>query len=151
MNVLRAKPTDAETLSRIARSAKAHWGYPESWLQQWQVELTITPEAIKAHPTFIATDAGRIIGVCMLKLAESTASIEHMWVLPDAMGRGVGRALFVQAEIEARSSGAVNLCIISDPHAEEFYIRMGAKIVGHLPARMDQTERFLTLLEKPLV
>ncbi len=54
----------------------------------------------------------------------------HLWVLPEAMGRGVGRSLFSHALERARILGFRELEIESDPNAEGFYQRMGAHRVG---------------------
>ena len=54
----------------------------------------------------------------------------HLWVLPEAMRRGVGRSLFSHALERARNLGFRELEIESDPNAEGFYQRMGAQRVG---------------------
>jgi hypothetical protein len=43
LRMRRAVFGDAERLSQIARTAKAHWGYPEAWLAAWAPVLSITP------------------------------------------------------------------------------------------------------------
>ncbi|HTO03326.1 MAG TPA: hypothetical protein VL069_06475, partial [Opitutus sp.] len=59
----RAKPSDAAALTALAFAAKRHWGYPESWIQAWTEQLTITPEFIGAHPTVVALREGEPLGV----------------------------------------------------------------------------------------
>ena len=73
-----------------------------------------------------------------------------MWVVPAAMRRGIGRALFAACEQEARRRGATRVKIEADPHAEEFYARMGARTIGREPAPMEGVERFLPIMEKAL-
>ncbi len=150
MKIRRALPNDAGALTEIAVAAKSHWGYPPRWMLQWQAELTITPEYIAAHPTFVATIEDTRAGFVALQPKPGEASVDHLWVLPGFMGQGVGRALFEQAETAARASGARRLMIVGDPHAENFYTRMGAKVYGHEPANMDGQARLLPLLEKTL-
>jgi hypothetical protein len=36
MQIVRAKPEDAETLTEIAHAAKRHWDYPERWIEAWR-------------------------------------------------------------------------------------------------------------------
>jgi GNAT superfamily N-acetyltransferase len=150
MKIVEARPDDAAELSSIARSAKAHWGYPESWLKRWSDVLTITPGYISANPTFCAISDGRIVGFCGLILRGGEAQLDHLWVLPSALGMGAGRHLFEFAEKFARNSHADILKVESDPHAEEFYIHMGATRYGQVSAGIDGHERFLPLLEKAL-
>ncbi|WP_038169097.1 GNAT family N-acetyltransferase [Verrucomicrobium sp. BvORR106] len=150
MNIARARAKDAEALTRIAIAAKRHWGYPSTWMQQWKNALTVTSEYIAEHPTFIANTESEIVGFCALQINGVEAFLDHLWVLPASMKKGVGRALFEHAENHARKVGATHLTIEGDPHAVEFYMRMGARIYGRRQADMDGQERFLPLLEKAL-
>jgi GNAT superfamily N-acetyltransferase len=156
MRIDPARPEDAVALTAIAHAAKRHWGYPEEWIARWSGLLTITPEYLATHPVLVAVMAGRVVGFCALALAAgeggrpATAQLDHLWVLPDAMGQGVGRALFNAAEIHARSSGAARLWLEGDPHAEGFYLRMGMVRFGAVPAPMDGQARELPLMEKLL-
>lgn len=150
MNIERAVAGDAGTLTTIALAAKSHWGYPESWIRHWSDVLTITADYIGKHPTFVANVDRQKVGFCAIQLHGGDAVLDHLWVLPSAMRRGVGRALFQQAEESARAHGAVRLTITGDPHAEAFYCRMGATVYGREPAHMDGQERHLPLLAKAL-
>jgi GNAT superfamily N-acetyltransferase len=51
--------------------------------------------------------------------------LEHLWVLPDWMGQGIGRALFRHAAERAAARGALSLTIEADPNAEPFYLPHG--------------------------
>lgn len=150
MHILIAQPEDAEALTAIAFAAKRHWGYPESWIQAWSEELTFTAADLREPHTYKAVIDGRITGVCTLKLKIGEAEITALWVSPAFIGLGIGRALFANAEAVAKSSGASRLTILSDPHAEGFYRRMGAVAYGQHPASMDATPRFLPQMEKLL-
>src|SRR5437899_12760341 len=97
MQITRAKPDDAATLTAIALAAKRHWGYPAEWLESWRDVLTVLPESIAAHETYAAIDEGRTVGFYALGHKGRGMELLHLWVLPDAMGRGVGRALFTHA------------------------------------------------------
>ena len=141
---------DADALTEIAFAAKRHWRYPENWIRQWQEALTITPEYVATNPAFVAVLQGEIVGFGAVQIGAGEAVLDHLWVLARFMGRGVGRALFQHAEEIARASGAARMKIVGEPHAEQFYSRMGAKVYGREPAGMDGEARFLPLLEKSL-
>ena len=143
IEIRRANPEEADTLTEIAHAAKRHWNYPESWIQQWQTDLTISGEFIRTHEVFAATINGEIAGCCALVMTDSLAEIEHMWIRPEQMGSGVGRALFEYARARAVERGASVLELSADPYAEGFYARMGAKRVGEIPADMDGQMRVL--------
>ena len=143
IEIRRAHPEEADILTEIAHAAKRHWNYPESWIQQWQTDLTITREFITSHEVFAATINGEIAGCCALVVTDSLAEIEHMWIRPEQMGSGVGRALFEHARARAVERGATVLELSADPNAEGFYARMGAKRIGEVPADMNGQSRVL--------
>src|SRR5215213_4440101 len=93
IDIRRATSNDSERATELARLAKAHWGYPAEWLEAWRDDLSITPDAIEKHRTFVASIDGVVVGVCQLQEGEVGAMLEHVWVDPSCHGQGVGRAL----------------------------------------------------------
>ncbi len=150
IELVRAQPHHAGELSAIARAAKAHWGYPPHWLEQWRELLTLTPEFIARHETYVAQRDGRTTGFYALVETPDTFSLEHLWVLPERMGEGIGRALFQHAAGRAAAGGASRLTIESDPQAEPFYLHLGAKRVGAVMSEVDGQPRELPLLSYDL-
>ncbi len=146
MEILRARPDDAEALTRISFAAKRHWGYPETWIERWQESLTITPEFVHHNEVYGAVFEEVMIGFYALSGEGGELELEHLWVLPGFIGTGVGRALFEHALGRAAASGAEVLSIESDPNAEGFYLRMGARRVGEVSYAMDGRRRTLPLL-----
>ena len=142
----RAQPGDAGVLTRVAFAAKAHWGYPERWMERWREGLTITPEFIRRNEVHVATVEGEQAGFYALAGEGRRIELEHLWVLPERMGAGVGRALFEHAVRTAASLGAETMGIEADPNAEGFYRRMGAERVGEIVYEIDGRERVLPLL-----
>ena len=150
MNLRAAQPDEADRLTAIAHAAKRHWGYPEAWIRQWRDTLTITPDYLARHPTFVIERDGTVVAFASLLSQGSVAVLDHLWVLPSEMKQGFGRALFLQAEKTARAAGVTQLKVTADPHAEEFYRKMGLVTVGREEASLDGHERFLPLMEKTL-
>lgn len=146
--ITRATPDQAETLTQIAFAAKRHWGYPERWIQIWSPILTISPEFIEQYETYGAYLKEELAGFCAISIIEDDrASVEHMWVLPEYMGKGVGAELFRHMLSRCKELGARILEIESDPNAHGFYERMGAKQVGQVVGDVDGQPRILPLLE----
>jgi GNAT superfamily N-acetyltransferase len=58
------------------------------------------------------------------------SNLEDLWVLPDYIGKGVGKTLFKHAIQQAKLSGAERLELDADPNAAPFYTRMGCQVVG---------------------
>jgi GNAT superfamily N-acetyltransferase len=140
IEIRRAQPTEAEILTAIAHAAKRHWNYPEDWIEQWKLDLTITPEFIGENEVFVALVDEQIAGCCALVLTGGLAEIEHMWMRPEQMGSGIGRALFEHAKRRAEERGARILELSADPNAEGFYAHMGAKRIGNIQAGMSGDE-----------
>jgi N-acetylglutamate synthase-like GNAT family acetyltransferase len=143
MQIRRARPDEADTLTEIAHAAKRHWNYPEKWMAQWRADLTITPDFIANNEVFVAVAGGDIAGCCALVVGDSLAELEHMWIDPQQMGNGVGRALFEYTRQRAQELGLNELELSADPNAEGFYKRMGAKRIGEIQADMDGQPRVL--------
>ena len=146
MQIVRAKPDDAAVLTDIAFAAKRHWKYPESWIESWRDLLTIQPEFIASHETYAALVDGRTVGFYALAGTDDKLNLLHLWVLPNEMGRGLGRALFIHALARSRALGFKNLEIESDPNAEGFYKRMGAHRIGASIKEVDGQRRELPIL-----
>jgi len=145
--ILRARSDQAKTLTQIAFAAKRHWGYPEQWIQLWTPMLTITPEFIEQRETYVALLGDEPVGFCAISLADEKASLEHLWVLPKNIGKGVGRDLFNFILSRCRELGARVLEIESDPNAQGFYEQMGASKVGEVVGEVHGQPRILPLLE----
>lgn len=142
MQIRRGRPGEHAELSALALAAKAHWGYDARDLDRWRGDLTLTAEAIRAQPTFVAELDGRIAGFAQLGDTPGGIELDHFWVHPDCMGQGVGRALLRHAQVEASRLGYVQLLIDADPNAEGFYLACGALRTGARPApTVDAPER----------
>ena len=143
IQIRRATPDEAETLTSIAHAAKRRWNYPEKWIEHWKDDLTITPDFINHNEVYVAVVDGVIAGCCALVVSDSLAELEHMWIDPQQMRTGVGRALFEHTKQRAKQLGLTELELSADPNAEGFYERMGAMRIGEVQAEMDGQPRVL--------
>ena len=57
-----------------------------------------------------------------------------LWIEPTHMRRGVGRRLWDHAMAAARAIGFTAVLIDAEPHAEGFYVAMGAERIGAVPS-----------------
>jgi GNAT superfamily N-acetyltransferase len=121
----------AATLTEIAWDAKRLWGYPDEWMEAWRDELLVTADVIQTHETWIAERGGRQVGFYVLRrLPDGSGAIDHLWVRPDSMRLGIGSRLLEHALARAQMAGMPTLSIVSDPNAEMFYLKHGARRVG---------------------
>ena len=57
-----------------------------------------------------------------------------MWVRPQNMRQGIGKALIAHAITKAKERGAKQMRIDADPNATAFYLSCGAYRIGAVPA-----------------
>jgi len=132
-----ARADEHAALTAIAMQAKAHWGYAQADLVRWRADLTVTGASIAALPTVLAERDGMVLGFFQLRLDAAGADLEHLWVQPDQIGQGIGRALLMRALDEIAEAGHGTLHIDADPHAERFYRACGALRVGVVAAPIE--------------
>src|SRR4051812_34574248 len=109
MNIRAAQATDAPALSALAFGAKAYWGYPSYLLEAWRPELTISAIAASEQPTFVAMIGDEMAGFYSLSPHDKSWELNHFWVSPQFMRRGVGRGLLPHALQTATAAGAVEI------------------------------------------
>lgn len=143
IQIRRAQPEEAAALTEIAHAAKRHWGYPENWIEHWKDDLTITPDFITTNEMYVAINGEEIAGCCALVMRDSLAELEHMWIRPEHMGNGVGRALFNKIVARAMAFDAKAVELSADPNAEGFYKRMGATRIGEVRSEIEGQPRAL--------
>jgi GNAT superfamily N-acetyltransferase len=155
MEIVRATPELAGALTAISLAAKRYWKYPESWIEAWTPQLTITPEYVAACPTYAALEDEQPVAFYALVLwpaaaGELRAQLDHLWLRPDWIGRGLGRTLFEHAVATARQLGAADLFLEAEPNAEPFYRHMGARRTGERIGEIEGQPRVLPLMELTL-
>jgi GNAT superfamily N-acetyltransferase len=142
--IRRADGNDADALTTIALAAKSYWKYPETWIRQWRDQLTVTAAYTGEHRVFLIQIDDAVGGFYSLNGNGSTLELDHLWIDPAHIGRGLGRRLLEHATAQARDAGARRIEIDSDPHAESFYEHFGARGIGKTPAPMEgEPERYL--------
>jgi len=124
---------DLPALGDVAMRSKAHWGYDQAFLDACQEELS--PTEADLGPGLVTWDDGRPRAIAHLVPGGAEAELYLLFVAPEAMGRGIGRALFDWALAQASAAGASTLALDADPFATPFYTRMGMVQVGEVPSQ----------------
>lgn len=126
-----AEAGDAALLSALALRSKAHWGYSAEFLQACRKELTYDADYLHANTVFVAEHDGSVVGFYALeRVSANDAELGAMFVEPDYIGRGFGRALISHAKETASRLGFGVIVIQGDPNAVEFYQAAGAAPCG---------------------
>ena len=87
-------------------------------------------------PFQVAVDGGVICGFSAVALVKGERMLDHLWLEPSHIGRGLGRALFNLSVQDARAMGWDSFTIAADPYAEKFYLKMGAVRIGERESKI---------------
>ena len=150
ISIRRALPREADLLTQIALSAKDQWGYPERWMEIWMPQLTFSPEYFEENESWAAVLDNKPIAFYTLQEKHGNAWIEDLWVLPEYIGQGVGRQLFLDAKSRACHKGYKTLQLEADPNAIGFYEKMGMHKIGERYSEVDGQLRILPIMEMDL-
>jgi GNAT superfamily N-acetyltransferase len=133
VDIIRAVPDQAQTLQALARASKQHWGYSSAYMQAWTHDKTLTADFIARHPVFYAADGAAVAGFYALEWNTPDCELKHLWINPNYIGQGIGKRLFTHLIAQLRTLGVQTCKIVAEPHAEGFYLRMGAIRIGEQP------------------
>jgi GNAT superfamily N-acetyltransferase len=122
-----ASADEAEALHALSVRSKAHWGYDAAFMALAAAALVLRADWIAAGRVRVAESGGAPVGVAAILApdAAGVAELEHLFVDPGAMGRGVGAALLADVVALAEGEGARTVRVLSDPQARGFYERHG--------------------------
>jgi ribosomal protein S18 acetylase RimI-like enzyme len=129
MKIIRpALPEDAEAISALAVRSKAHWGYTAEQMSVFTRELVLSPAAVTEHRAHVIADDDGIVGFyTLLRRDDDEAELEHIFVDPTCLRRGLGAMLLRHACLVANRLAFRRLVTQSDPNAAGFYEAMGAR------------------------
>jgi GNAT superfamily N-acetyltransferase len=124
--IRRAQAADEPRMREIAAAAKGHWGYDAERVRSWAGSL----ELAGLEEAWVAEEQRGVVAWTAILPGPSVCILEHLWVDPKLMGRGLGAALFERAVERARELGGNWLQWESEPNATGFYEKLGGVQVG---------------------
>jgi len=145
VNIERALLEDLEVLNEISFTAKAFWNYPKEWLDLWKDDMKLTFDDITQQHVYKLIQDHNIIGFCAIFESADHYEIEHLWILPSAIGKGYGRYLMDYCLKEVIKKDKPVL-VVADPNAEGFYQKQGFKTYAQKESL--PKGRFLPLMRK---
>lgn len=128
------EPIECDAITLLCLRSKAYWGYDAAFMEACRSELSVSVENLTANYCRVACGEAQLIGFVEISVDEETAELEKLFVEPDAMGSGVGKALLEDAVLACKAMGVSKLAIAADPGAVPFYKRMGAEVIGETPS-----------------
>ena len=121
-----ASVADASRLAEIARAAYEHYverigGPPRPMVADYA-------EVVDRGGVVVAEAGDVVVGMILVERTEEGFLIDYLAVDPDHQGRGIGRALLVHAEDQARRAGQDSLYLYTHELMSEnlkLYARLG--------------------------
>jgi len=124
ITVRAARAADEERLRELTFESKAHWGYDRDLVRSWADGLSFPGDCER----WVAEADGELLAWAGLTPpADGIAVLDHLWVDPAAMGRGLGSRLFRLTADRARELGAERLEWSAEPNALGFYEKLGGR------------------------
>ncbi len=128
-----ASAADLAALSALCLRSKAYWNYDAAFLEACRSELTLSASDLD-DAIAVTRQPHRFTGIVQVALLGQTATLERLFIEPDLIGQGLGKALLHWAVDQARSAGALQLRIEADPGAAPFYLAQNATQIGSVPS-----------------
>ena len=148
MTIEKAINTDHEILTEITKRSKAHWGYSEEQIIEWNDNLTISKNYIESNATFKLLDENKVIGYYSYIIEKPGVKLDNLFVLPEYIGKGFGKYLVNDFLTRMRNQKIKKIILDSDPNAEEFYLKIGFKKIGEFETSIKN--RFMPIMEMNL-
>ena len=138
--------SEAKYLSDLSSRSKAYWPYDEEYLRQVALMTHVTENDILSWHFRIAEVDENVLGFSGVVSVKGEYMLDHLWIEPAYIGKGIGKALFKDAVKCAKKMGWTKFTIAADPYAEKFYLKQGAKRIGERESKI-KPGFFLPLLE----
>ncbi len=134
-----AQPADAPALAAMVAALAAHHGEAAAAAAEALARDLFAPGAelwLAALVAERAAGGGTPVGYAVVfrayhvELAESAAIVQHLYVAPEARGRGVGAALMRACRARGRAWGCAQLGVAAradNAAAQRFYERQGMR------------------------
>ena len=133
MEIRTATAGDVPALQRIFRQASLSNEGDRPLFVEHPELLDWADTPVREQRTRVAVVDGRLVGFHSLLVVNGVVELEDLFVDPDAMGTGVGRALTDDAAARAKEQGFDAVEVDANPHAKAFYAKAGFEDLGVTP------------------
>jgi GNAT superfamily N-acetyltransferase len=119
---------DGERLREIAIASKGLWGHDPVRVHDWASGLDLSDKRLQESESYVAEVGGRAVGwVEVLPAENGVCVLDHLWVEPAWVDKGVGSRLFGFAASRGARLGGRTMEWEAEPNATGFYEKMGGR------------------------
>jgi GNAT superfamily N-acetyltransferase len=146
MSIEKAINSNHQILTQITKKSKAFWGYSEEQIEIWSKFLTVTSGYIDANTVYKLSVENQIVGYySFFNQDEKTVKLDNLFVLPEYIGKGLGRLLMEHFLLNIDKTNANKITLNSEPNAESFYSKLGFVKVGEIETSIK--DRYMPIME----
>lgn len=146
MNIERAIPSDSKELSDLTFQSKAHWGFSSEQMELWRDKLMVNPDYFEQAEVFKLVHETAILAYySFIELTPNRVKLDNMFIQASHIGTGLGKLMMKHFLKEARRRNYQSIELDAEPKAEQFYAKMGFKVIGQLETSIKN--RFLPIME----
>lgn len=122
-----AEPGERRELGNLHRRSSYAWEEDRPLLDRHPEVFGVAAEAIAGGRVRVAVgEDGRLLGFATVEVRpDGACELEDLFVEPEAMGRGVGRALVRDAQARARAGDCPRMTVVAHARTAGFYERLG--------------------------
>jgi GNAT superfamily N-acetyltransferase len=134
---VRAREQSLEDINQLIARSRAHWRWPEGYLEAALPWHQIDSAYLRNHHCFEAVDSQVRLVAFFSIVAGERVVLDNLWVTPELIGSGIGRLACLHVLRLAHEQGWTDLWVMPDPPAEGFYRKMGFTDTGErVPSRV---------------
>lgn len=131
ISVRGATNDDLTLLNHIYYHSKAYWGYDKKFLDNFMSVYKLDEAYLANNVVKIFSLNNHPIGYYGFFLEEDgSIELDHLFLLPDYIGKGFGRPLWQACCETAKGLGKTEFILWSELGAESFYAKMGCEKIG---------------------
>jgi GNAT superfamily N-acetyltransferase len=121
-----AESTERDRLDALHRRSSFVWAEDRAMLEAHPDALGVSPNAIIEQRVRVAVgEPEQLLGFSVVVLDGSVCELDDLFVDPDVMRRGIGRALVEDAATNAVAAGCRSMAVIAHPRNFPFYESVG--------------------------
>ncbi len=140
-----ADMSELHDLNKLIRFSKGHGGYSTEFLDAFMNKWGLTKEYMSENQVAILEENEIKCGIFSFNCGNRGAvELTVFFVNNQLIGKGIGKKLWKAASRYALEKKWEKFELISDPNAEKFYEKMGAKKIGEVESFPG---RFVPLME----
>lgn len=137
-----ARPAERRPLEELQRRASVHEPMYRKQLEAHPDAIELHAEQIRAGAVRVAEHGGAVVGFAvLLGPIAGRCELDGLFVEPERMRGGIGRALVEDAKRLARVRGASGIDVTANPQALAFYRRLGFRASGWAATRFGMALR----------